>query len=827
MRPMALGDLRNYTLGLPSKPQWIRALHLSDAHFTPETFAKDQGASGAKSSRFQDRLLSELRRAKGTEPIHLLLMTGDLVDSEMRDEDQHDLVLRKSKDFLDKLCSELAIPDAGRVYIPGNHDMKWHGLFGEHDHVRPPSWNPLKWFGKKPPRAIPQSRRTQIFRELFPAFDEHRYYPELDLLIGCFDSNDAISWGELATGAVNLASVDKLVQELNQWAQERRPLPNLRLALVHHHPLPVPPAEFLFPGKHWMDRSVGKRVEGAPEMMLLRNGGTFIQRLIAEGFQAVLHGHLHCRNYWGPVYGINSGSHWLEVISGPSLCANAEDHHSFGMLEISTTNGSIRYQNHSFKIEGQLPELFQAPTMNYERVRDRLRQKLSSRDPWHCVNHHKMWDVHLPEGDLFTTEIYHQLKNVSEKAISSLVMPARSAALTRQEFYADIPQKPDRVKVSAKPTQHQGEARVEYTLTFTPAIEPNEEFDLIIRRRSDGIVFCSREAQECWGVDDAQLGHDYLLQTVWMPTDRLQETVRFHINAQEAEGWQVPVNVWAAVNRSDSPSEVDQAETELAKKSCSYWTVRRLPGQNGSDANPLAEAILSIHAPLTRYRYSLKWKLPPEDPISERKRADIKNLRKRLVLGMSVPDRKAKMRELLTWCLDQTREKVRTALDDSRWEDETMHACLFTMFSPEPQSDDGQPEGNPHPKRRPAEMIPLVATADGSALAGTTLRWGRDIIGRSARQGRTVSMDRQKIQIPVEILHTLPAQVQLLIAKPVFCHGPDRYPCAVVALASTRADSGLKAIIHTDEAKVRVWREELERDIQAVWSKNFNEIVAP
>src|SRR5262249_29489854 len=114
----------------------------------------------------------------------------------------------------------------------------------------------------------------QVFAAVFGDLLDHRWYPELNVLAACFDSNVSDSSLLAATGYVNAQQfVDRENEVEGLGADEaRRARAAFRLALVHHHALPIPAAEHLRP-ESWWERWVGRKLVGSPDLMLLRNSG--------------------------------------------------------------------------------------------------------------------------------------------------------------------------------------------------------------------------------------------------------------------------------------------------------------------------------------------------------------------------------------------------------------------------------------------------------------------------------------------------------------------------------------------------------------------------
>jgi len=743
----------------------IRALHLSDLHFTADTFSNQRNANDLRKI-----FRSHLQACHQDCPLELIFVTGDVVDNAKMRNGKHREVLKQSKDFLLGLCGLLDIdPLKGLIVIPGNHDMKWKGI-------------------------VSKARSRKEFERYFPGFDEHRYFPDLDLVVACFDSNDTRDWGELATGLVDLHSINRLKEQLAALDSQ----PSRRIALVHHHPLPVPASEFLE-----RNRLIGRTTTNAPEFMLLRNGGRLVQRLLDANFQLILHGHLHCRNYWGPVYGVGGGENWLEVVSGVSLCEDREHRHGFGIITIGE-DSTIEYEEHRFDNQGSLPEKFRVPMVPYAKGRERTAKRLAEGAIFRCDRFHKIINVVHPEGDIYATEIFAGFQNTTLEPQESFILPARSSALTRQELDGCIPGNSGRVTIRRELIEEKGEKFIRYTLVFNPKIQPKEKVTLLLQRKTDGAMFSSEELQKFWGFAQSELGTDRVTQTIWIPCEELNITLRF--NASLSKYCWRPKSVWVEVR--DKDKKLSASETAFATSNFDYMdssgetlTTEKFLGER-------PEVALAVHKPFTGYKYCICWGVPTEESIDADESASLSQLRPRVIQRLR-DDTLAE--QFLDVCLEKIREILaRTAIPYIN--DKSIHACLFGIDTSTIRTGKEDCAGT--------SLVPLVTNPNGCALS-TRLDWGRDIIGRAARQGVTVSLNRSALEPAVEVLHRLPQNIENIIAIPLFCYDRDRFPVAVVAIATTERNSSLNSVIDLKSPAAK----EVTPFVQALWKENFEELL--
>jgi predicted MPP superfamily phosphohydrolase len=768
------------------EPQSTLAVHLSDLHFKPETFSDD----------VEQRALRHVEAAittslAGRQP-DLILVTGDLIHSEKWDDTLHLDTLKKSRDYLIGLCAKFGVNPDGLVVIGGNHDFKYRGVFAAKGWL---------WFSKQ--ELDFYERMHDNFEAVFPRFDHHRLYGEdMRLLVGCFDSNERRGPFEFATGVADIEQVNALADSIGKLKPEE--LPRRRIALIHHHPLPVPAAEILDP-QHWAERTAGRVFEGAPEMMLLRNAGVFLERLLDLDFSMVLHGHLHCHHYWGPVYGVKHRDRWLEVISGASFCT-MDGRRSFGLLEL-LDDGTASYVTHWATAEGRQGRHDPLLCVPYERSRQRTVEQLLavSKPMFKCRRIHKMWEVILPAGDVRTTEVFEGLQPVAGNKSDVLEIESWASALTRQTFEAEVVGPGPKVAVEREQVKKPNDANdwIKYTLRFNRELGHQEQITLVSQRETIGAAFSSVDAQRFWGFPRSELGHDICTHVVSLPCDELLMTLRF-----TGPG---PGGVELLVTDQDGNS------IEAEERHCRRWAAFSdgLDVRRRDRVFTSPQLTLAIDTPLPRHRYRLKWHVLAREDVPNLQA--LTHIRKQLLRLRDNPDRdEAKLaREFLEHCVERIRAAIRERARLANADDRKLIACLFTVDTSTMSDDEYLPCG--------ATMKCVVSTIPESALACSDLPWGRDIVGRAARRGVVASYNRSQLQYAVEVTHKLPPNVEFLLAFPLYCYDPDGYPSAVVALSTSDSNSGLGTLVplvETEDAAAM-----LLAPLQAVWLENFARIL--
>jgi predicted phosphodiesterase len=267
----------------------IRIAHLSDLHF---------------GRGFNQTLWSNLSRIVRKANPHLIVVTGDLVNSPFR------WTLRRARTALEELARSVR-PEAGSplsnlVIVPGNHDVRVAGIF------------PVKWINWLVPviglflygaLSLTMAKsfewklivslstvaalllaRFSFFRSFAAAFDSYvltrpTHWTDLGLAIYPFDSaSRGVQW---ARGQIGEAQFDqaqeqpKLCTLVNRHGAPRQSVadPRYRIALLHHHPLPIP------------------YDSGQEPLMVMEDAGAFLSEISNQRIPLVLHGHKHHRHF--------------------------------------------------------------------------------------------------------------------------------------------------------------------------------------------------------------------------------------------------------------------------------------------------------------------------------------------------------------------------------------------------------------------------------------------------------------------------------------------------------------------------------------------------
>ncbi len=259
-------------------PEEVQILHLSDVH-------AGRGFVTNRWNELLNLLETELKP-------RLVIVSGDLVNSPTRNE------FKRAKQHIDELREKCAW-GTEFVVLPGNHDTRIFGIVSVSrlrlytaiilgllllaTWIWWPTRVALWWNGPTLPlwplAVVCDVIATAVlivsfayyveFQAWFPRPKPIIQFKELGVDLLIFDSASDIGahWAEGVVTEPNFVEVRKLTGET--------PSRNFRIAVLHHHALPIP------------------YEHGAEPMMVLRNAGAFLSEISRLKVALVLHGHRH------------------------------------------------------------------------------------------------------------------------------------------------------------------------------------------------------------------------------------------------------------------------------------------------------------------------------------------------------------------------------------------------------------------------------------------------------------------------------------------------------------------------------------------------------
>ncbi|MBF0591448.1 MAG: metallophosphoesterase [Nitrospirae bacterium] len=216
-------------------------------------------------------------------------------------------VLHKLKEFSDAA----EIKNNGTVVpvfvIPGNHDLRTQGMFIEDNPIIQIVAKMLtevatqidtkltrfikvfsaikEIFARKNTKNTKEEEAIKLFEEIFTGYKtETDKLSAHKLLIGCFNSNRTHKDYDFSKGFVareDFNSFNNYMQ--TKFTDDRERLKYKKIALLHHHPMPISVSE--------TESSLRESYESS--FLILANSATFMSEMLKNNITLILHGHKH------------------------------------------------------------------------------------------------------------------------------------------------------------------------------------------------------------------------------------------------------------------------------------------------------------------------------------------------------------------------------------------------------------------------------------------------------------------------------------------------------------------------------------------------------
>jgi len=307
--------------------------HLSDLHLERDTDTNRERWLALRQS---------LEEHKGT--VDLLVVTGDLIELPLW---HFEDAFEQARSFLGDLCGLLEInAETHLLVVPGNHDVRRYRGF-------------LSF----------SSQAFKTFEKIFQTqwASEPRFFPELGICFFSFNSNPRTrAFPDLAAGFVSPDELVRMRHHIDRL-QQGDPEPwaaTTRIALVHHHPMPIGPTQ----------RKPAQLIGGEP-YMLLKNAGLFMEEVLAAGMDLVLHGHRHYPAYSRASFARHGGSsHSITIVAAGSVGQDDDHPLSYQLLEIRDS-GEVRLRRYCLRNATYQPE-DDLPLVTYTEARKPYRDRL-------------------------------------------------------------------------------------------------------------------------------------------------------------------------------------------------------------------------------------------------------------------------------------------------------------------------------------------------------------------------------------------------------------------------------------------------------------------
>jgi 3',5'-cyclic AMP phosphodiesterase CpdA len=539
--------------------------HISDLHFEANTVANDWVCQA---------LQNDLQKAQPD----MLFVTGDLIDSSVGDSLWGNaMTIRKAltnvRTYVEALCQLLCLePEKSLFVIPGNHDYRLKGL-------------------------IQRNAQADSFYEEFRKYSEARVIPNLNSVVFTFDSNSTDTGVNFATGLVSrerFTEFEKSVEDLRKdkgsgWYD------CARIALLHHHPMPIAPTE---------ERLA---ITDREEFLLLKNAGSFMEQMARAEIDLIFHGHKHYPSLSKAVFpkqGIADQS--IAVIAaGSARKPPGQFPRSFNIVKICNT-GEITLERRVLKSTAY--ETLDVLTVrSYEEARNARYFDLAKRHGGRiqATKYLRCDYIEDGSGDDVMYEEFRGVRSINEDLVESVEheMSSRSGRFGDRSYSVQTPNQSVEWEWCDEP-ETQGKRRAK-TLFMPPLGKDRIDFS---RRGTihNAIHFSQADRLAVTG----QTSH----------TEHVSLAFR---HAYESFAFQVmfPDNQWPEnfkLSVRDESGEPDYREREYC---AGFFTP--IPHTRS--------VVLTIDRPLASYTYKIEWDLPKEDRADRLPRAQDAALAQELV----------------------------------------------------------------------------------------------------------------------------------------------------------------------------------------------------
>jgi 3',5'-cyclic AMP phosphodiesterase CpdA len=275
-------------------------VHISDLHFGGD---------------INHGLLPQLKSLIKSQTPNFLVVSGDV------NENPSPFSMKQACKYLDEVCMECNLKPEQVLVIPGNHDYKLKGNIG----LRRLTRMPFDIYFRQQGHKLTGGQRLNIYLKLglnalWPWGRELRDQVEIRQDKNCavvlFGFNSNPMFEMLATGKVSEEQIFEVTRKL-QGAEGKVWDRFFKVAVVHHHPLPIP----------YVNTNLRERVEES--FMVFYNAGTFLRELGRFGVDLILHGHKHVAGFTQILYDLPNG---LQNRIGVLAAGSATNTHSADRL---------------------------------------------------------------------------------------------------------------------------------------------------------------------------------------------------------------------------------------------------------------------------------------------------------------------------------------------------------------------------------------------------------------------------------------------------------------------------------------------------------------
>ncbi|WP_319523427.1 metallophosphoesterase [uncultured Desulfosarcina sp.] len=375
-----------------------RIAHISDLHFTKLETDFNQ--------------FEELKEDLIKHEPDLIFVTGDIADN-LGSKD-HKSSLYHAKNYLELLCRNAGLDPAERLFvIPGNHDYRFKGI---------------KLFGDNPVYA-------DQFKKEYREYYRSRCLLSLKCIVICFDSNTTDDKINLAEGKILRNEFTKSKKELKLFENDfKDEYPNLiKIALLHHHPMPV-----------YLAEGASSAVIGNEKFMILENSATFMREMLKNGVKFVFHGHEHKRGCAIASYPIHSDlKEEVAVISAGSVGQRSKtnDVFSYNLIDLFHSGEAVLRMRilrgeGTYEKDPNVIRIFDANKARFHSFNRSINTM-----PTYRKSQKTFCRISYPSGDMNIEEYIEELQslNAIRETVKYSTNSKAGAFITRPKFEVDYP----------------------------------------------------------------------------------------------------------------------------------------------------------------------------------------------------------------------------------------------------------------------------------------------------------------------------------------------------------------------------------------------------
>lgn len=514
--------------------------HISDVHFE------------RLSQAVSDQLTKALTRLKPD----ILVFTGDLVDNYWN--------IKKAKQWLLGLCADIGISaDTHLLVVPGNHDYRVLGNVG---------FRPFTGYS---------------YRRHFRQWNSKRLilYPDHRICFFRIDSNPVMfGW---AKGVVRRRQLQQIEMEWESLNKADRDLvaDSTKIALVHHHPLPVP-------------------YEGGDTFLMLEKAQNLIQFLAEHRIDCVLHGHKHRAPFSLLSLGTCIGKNRVVTVVGAGTAvAGGTDReargHNFNMVTAEKT-GLFFVQQYFAQPGDEFRE--SAPSAHTGEILNRVYLKGLIEYPYKYDRIDSFMRINS-EGDVFNELSYSGLRATGDQTVPEL---SSAGFYCTTGHISHVRLNPARTSegVDLHFLNHQKQA-VEFVVKLQRPVTASAAADFSLQHSEFNSVALYKLGFQRKYPAKAEPPTEFEEIEITEPTDQLSVTLAYPSGYQPAyrPRFEVGTTRTPQDDKGGSQFEVHRWLTDVLQPAFHY-------------SEQLNVCLLSIHRPPIGYLYRITWQLPGESVSS-------------------------------------------------------------------------------------------------------------------------------------------------------------------------------------------------------------------